>query len=144
METERPLQINLSAPRTPFVPDPYDNRSELFLYNNEGGYISGRYFHEKTKTTSLLDSRPWWHSNNFVRGDIRHLQRQDQRLWIFPSPTGRANGCKTDPQSQWQRVKISAGMLFNKAPAKIHNDGWSFEIFLPYSIPFGKKVGLGT
>ena len=126
---------------TPFVPETYDNRSELyFLYNNEGIYIGG-YFHEKTKDSiaSELIGRDGFGNNDFVGIIFDTYHDKINGFEYFITPLGEQMDAKQAPNPNGNSEDFSWNAVWQSA-AKIHNDGWSFEIFLPYSaIRFGKK-----
>ncbi|MFN8250434.1 MAG: DUF5916 domain-containing protein [Ferruginibacter sp.] len=126
---------------TPFVPESYDNRSELyFLYNNEGLYIGG-YFHEKTKDSiaSELIGRDGFGNNDFVGVIFDTYNDKINGFEYFITPLGEQMDAKQAPNPNGNSEDFSWNAVWQSA-AKIHNDGWSFEIFLPYSaIRFGKK-----
>lgn len=126
---------------TPFVPETNDNRSELyFLYNDEGLYIGG-YFHEKTKDSiaSELIGRDGFGNNDFVGVIFDTYNDKINGFEYFITPLGEQMDAKQAPNPNGDSEDFSWNAVWQSA-AKIHNDGWSFEMFLPYSaIRFGKK-----
>jgi hypothetical protein len=121
----------------------YGNRTEAWLmYDDEGIYFGG-YCHEKTKDSIATDlvGRDGFGTNDYV-GII--FDTYNDRLNAFeyfvtplneqwdakmsPPPTPNSNSEDFTWNSVWQ------------SGAVIHSDGWSFEMFIPYSaIRFGKK-----
>ncbi len=120
----------------------FENRSETWLmYDDEGIYFGG-YLHERTKDSisAELTGRDGFGANDYVG-------------IIFDTYYDKLNGFEyfvTPLNEQWDS-KVTEGSLNGnsedfswnavwKSGAVIHNDGWSFEMFIPYSaIRFGKK-----
>jgi hypothetical protein len=126
---------------TPFKPESVDNRSEIyFLYNDEGIYIGG-YFHEKTKDSiaSELIGRDGFGNNDFVGVIFDTYNDKINGFEYFVTPLGEQMDAKQAPNPNGNSEDFSWNAVWQSG-AKIHNDGWSFEMFLPYSaIRFGKK-----
>lgn len=126
---------------TPFIPENEDNRSEVyFLYNNEGIYIGG-YFHEKTKDSiaSELIGRDGFGNNDFVGIIFDTYNDKINGFEYFVTPLGEQMDAKQAPNTNGDSEDFSWNAVWQSG-AKINSDGWSFEIFLPYSaIRFGKK-----
>jgi hypothetical protein len=126
---------------TPFIPENPDNRTEVyFLYNDEGLYIGG-YFYEKTKdsVTSELIGRDGFGNNDFVGIIFDTYNDKINGFEYFVTPLGEQMDAKQAPNPNGDSEDFSWNAVWESA-SKIHNDGWSFEIFLPYSaIRFGKK-----
>jgi hypothetical protein len=126
---------------TPFTPENHDNRSEVyFLYNDEGIYIGG-YFHEKTKDSiaSELIGRDGFGNNDFAGIIFDTYNDKINGFEYFVTPLGEQMDAKQAPNPNGDSEDFSWNAVWQSG-AKIHNDGWSFEIFLPYSaIRFGKK-----
>jgi hypothetical protein len=123
---------------TPFRPEDHDLRTEVYmLYDDEGIYLAG-YCHERTKDSisAEVNGRDGFGNNDFVG-------------FIFDTYTDKINGFEyfVTPRGEQMDAKMSStsGEDFSwnavwKSAAVIHNDGWSFEIFIPFSgIRFGKK-----
>lgn len=126
---------------TPFKPETEDNKSEVyFLYNDEGIYIGG-YFHEKTKDSiaSELIGRDGFGNNDFVGIIFDTYNDKINGFEYFVTPLGEQMDAKQAPNPNGNSEDFSWNAVWQSS-AKIHNDGWSFEMFLPYSaIRFGKK-----
>ncbi|MBS1733313.1 MAG: carbohydrate binding family 9 domain-containing protein [Bacteroidetes bacterium] len=122
----------------PFRKEFPDNPTEIyFLYNNEGIYVGG-YLHEKNKDSiaTELAGRDGFGNNDFVGVIFDTYKDKLNGFEYFVTPLGEqwdaksSNGGNED--FSWNAVWQSG--------VKLQNDGWSFEIFLPYSaIRFGKK-----
>jgi hypothetical protein len=131
----------ISLRPTPFIAETESNRSEVyFLYNNEGIYIGG-YFHEKTKDSiaSELIGRDGFGNNDFAGIIFDTYNDKINGFEYFITPLGEQMDAKQAPNPNGNSEDFSWNAVWQSA-AKINNDGWSFEIFLPYSaIRFGKK-----
>ncbi|HLG41223.1 MAG TPA: DUF5916 domain-containing protein, partial [Chitinophagaceae bacterium] len=123
----------------------YENRSETWLmYDDEGIYFGG-YLHERSKDSiamQLTGQRDGFGTNDYVG-------------IIFDTYYDKLNGFEyfvTPLNEQWDAKMSPAGINSDnggedftwnavwKSGAVIHDDGWSFEMFIPYSaIRFGKK-----
>lgn len=122
---------------TPFRPEEYALRTEAYLlYDDEGIYISG-YCHERTRDSiaTELNGRDGFGNNDFIG-------------FIFDTYTDKINGFEyfITPNGEQMDAKVTNnGEDFSwnavwKSAAKIQNDGWSFEMFIPFSaIRFSKK-----
>ena len=118
------------------------NRTETYLmYDDEGIYFGG-YCYERTRDSiaTELSGRDGFGTNDYVG-------------IIFDTYLDQLNGFEyfvTPLNEQWD-AKMSSGSNDNggedfswsavwKSGAVIHDDGWSFEMFIPYSaIRFSKK-----
>ncbi len=124
----RPVSLRTERP---------ENASEVYIaYNNEGIYIGG-YYHEKTKDSiaAELIGRDGFGNNDFGGVIIDTYQDKLNGFEYFVTPLGEQMDSKVSPGNEdfsWNAVWQSA--------SKINNDGWSFEMFIPFSaIRFGKK-----
>lgn len=114
------------------------NRTETWImYNDEGIYFGG-YCHER-KVDSIsaeLKGRDGFGSNDYIG-------------IIFDTYLDKLNGFEyflTPLNEQWDaKMSSNGGEDFSwnavwQSAVVMHNDGWSFEIFIPFSaIRFGKK-----
>ena len=123
---------------TPFLPEEAGNRSEVkFLYNNEGVYVGG-YMHERNKDSiaSELTGRDGFGNNDFIGVIFDTYQDKLNGFEYFVTPLNEQMDAKVSPGNgedfSWNAVWQSA--------VKMQSDGWSFEMFIPYSaIRFGNK-----
>jgi len=126
---------------TPFKAESADNKSEMyFLYNDEGIYIGG-YFHEKNKDSiaAELVGRDGFGNNDFAGVIFDTYDDKINGFEYFVTPLGEQFDAKQAPNPNGNSEDFSWNAVWQSA-AKVHNDGWSFEMFLPYSaIRFGKK-----
>ncbi len=122
---------------TPFRQESVDNATEIyFLYTNEGIYVGG-YLHEKNKDSiaAELTGRDGFGNNDFLGVILDTYKDKLNGFEYFVTPLGEQMDAKVSPNNEdfsWNAVWQSA--------SKLQNDGWSFEMFIPYSaIRFGKK-----
>lgn len=113
------------------------NETEVYMaYDNEGLYIGG-YYHEKNKDsiTAELIGRDGFGNNDFGGVIIDTYHDKLNGFEYFVTPLGEQMDSKVSPNNEdfsWNAVWKSA--------AKINSDGWSFEMFIPFSaIRFGSK-----
>jgi hypothetical protein len=126
------------------APEDSATRTETYLmYDDEGIYFGG-YLYERTKDSiaSELTGRDGFGNNDFIgiifdtykdnlNGFEYFLTPLNEQMDSKVSPPG-ANSENGGEDFSWNAVWQSG--------AVIHDDGWSFEMFLPYSaIRFGSK-----
>lgn len=120
--------------------DPATKTETYLMYDNEGIYFGG-YLHERNKDSisAELRGRDGFGNNDFIG-------------IIFDTYNDRLNGFEyfITPLNEQMDAKVSPGNNDNggedfswnavwKSGAVIHADGWSFEMFIPFSaIRFGK------
>ncbi|HQW84851.1 MAG TPA: DUF5916 domain-containing protein, partial [Ferruginibacter sp.] len=125
----------------PFIQESADNATEVyFLYNDEGVYIGG-YLHEKNKDSiaAELVGRDGFGNNDFLGVIFDTYQDKLNGFEYFVTPLGEQFDAKQAPNLNGDSEDFSWNAVW-ESKSKIHNDGWSFEMFLPYSaIRFGKK-----
>lgn len=122
----------------PFIPESPENATDVkFLYSNDGIYIGG-YFHEKNKDSiaSELIGRDGFGNNDFVGIIFDTYNDKINGFEYFLTPLGEQMDAKMtnggNEDFSWNAVWEGA--------SKIQADGWSFEIFLPFSaIRYGNK-----
>lgn len=125
----------------PFMAESADNASQVyFLYNNDGVYVGG-YFHEKNKDSiaSELIGRDGFGNNDFVGIVFDTYNDKLNGFEYFVTPLGEQMDAKVAPNNNGNNEDFSWNAVWQSA-AKRQADGWSFEMFIPYSaIRFGKK-----
>lgn len=125
----------------PFIPESPENYTEVFfLYDDKGIYIGG-YFHEKYKDSiaSELSGRDGFGNNDFAGIIFDTYNDKLNGFEYFVTPLGEQWDSKFSPNINGNSEDFSWNAVWESA-AKIHNDGWSFEMMIPYSaIRFGKK-----
>jgi hypothetical protein len=126
---------------TPFKAEDSALRTEVYmLYSDEGIYIGG-YCHERTKDSisSELNGRDGFGNNDYIGFIFDTYQDHINGFEYFVTPLGEQMDAKMSPNSNGNSEDFSWNAVW-KSKAVIHPDGWSFEIFLPFSaIRFSKK-----
>jgi len=120
----------------------YENRTETWLMYDDAGIYFGGYCHERTKDSiaSELVGRDGFGTNDYIGLIFDTYNDKLNGFEYFVTPLNeqwdaKMNEAITNGNSEdfsWNSVWESA--------AVVHEDGWSFEMFIPYSaIRFGKK-----
>lgn len=126
---------------TPFKVEEQANTTEIyFLYSNTGIYIGG-YCHERSKDSiaAELVGRDGFGNNDFIGIVFDTYQDKLNAFEYFTTPLGEQFDAKVSPNINGNSEDFSWNAVWQSA-AKIHNDGWSFEMLIPYAaIRFGKK-----
>lgn len=126
---------------TPFLKESDDNASQVyFLYDNAGIYVGG-YFHEKNKDSiaAELTGRDGFGNNDFVGVVLDTYNDKLNGFEYFVTPMGEQMDAKVSPNTNGNSEDFSWNAVW-QSKAIIQPDGWSFEMFIPYSaIRFGKK-----
>lgn len=125
----------------PFVVESEDNATNIyFLYNNEGIYVGG-ILKEKYKDSiaTELIGRDGFGNNDFLGVVFDTYNDKLNAFEYFVTPLGEQMDAKVAPNNNGNSEDFSWNAVWQSA-AKVNNDGWSFEMFIPYSaIRFGKK-----
>ena len=131
----------ISLRPTPFMPESPDNATQVyFVYNNEGIYIGG-YLHEKTKDSiaSELTGRDGFGNNDFIGVIFDTYYDKLNGFEYFVTPLGEQMDAKVSPNTNGNSEDFSWNAVW-ESKSKLQVDGWTFEMFIPYSaIRFGKK-----
>jgi hypothetical protein len=126
---------------TPFRKEDPELRTEVYmLYDNEGIYMAG-YCHERTKDSiaAEINGRDGFGNNDFIGFTFDTYKDQINGFEYFVTPNGEQMDAKVSPNQNGNSEDFSWNAVW-KSAAIIHNDGWSFEIFIPFSaIRFSKK-----
>lgn len=126
------------------VKEPYENRTETWLmYSDEGIYFGG-YCYERTKDSiaAELKGRDGFGMNDYIGIILDTYTDKLNGFEYFVTPLNEQWDSKMSPPAPGSD---NGGEDFNwnavwKSGVVIHNDGWSFEMFIPFSaIRFGKK-----
>ncbi len=124
-----------------FAKEEEANGTEIYiLYNNQGIYIGG-YCHEKNKDSiaTELVGRDNFGSNDFVGVIFDTYYDKINGFEYFVTPLGEQMDAKQVPNSNGTSEDFAWNSVWQSA-SKLQKDGWSFEIFLPYSaLRFSKK-----
>lgn len=118
------------------VENPATRTVSYLLYDDEGIYFGG-YCYERTKDSIAreLSGRDGFGTNDYIGIIFDTYNDKQNGFEYFLTPLGEQWDSKMSPDRgedfSWSAVWESG--------AVIHNDGWSFEMFIPYSaIRFGK------
>jgi hypothetical protein len=126
---------------TPFRPENHDNRTEVYmLYSDEGIYIGG-YCHESRKDSisSEINGRDGFGNNDYIGFIFDTYDDKINGFEYFITPLGEQMDAKMSPNQNGNSEDFSWNAVW-KSAAIIHDDGWSFELFIPFSaIRFSKK-----
>jgi len=126
---------------TPFVPESNDNATQVYLlYKNDGIYVGGS-LHEKNKYSiaAELKGRDGFGNNDFVGIIFDTYYDKLNGFEYFVTPLGEQMDAKVSPNTNGNSEDFSWNAVWESA-SKLQSDGWSFEMFIPYSaIRFGKK-----
>ena len=126
---------------TPFNPESADNATTIYLlYSNAGIYVGG-YLHEKAKDSiaAELTGRDGFGNNDFVGVIFDTYFDKLNGFEYFVTPLGEQMDAKVSPNSNGNSEDFSWNAVW-ESKSKLQADGWSFEMFIPYSaIRFGKK-----
>ncbi|MEO7984391.1 MAG: DUF5916 domain-containing protein, partial [Bacteroidota bacterium] len=126
---------------TPFrIEDPANKTEVYMLYNDEGIYVGG-YCHEKTKDSisTELNGRDGFGNNDWIGVVFDTYNDKINGFEYFVTPLGEQMDAKVSPNQNGNSEDFSWSAVW-KSSAVIHEDGWSFEMFIPFSaIRFSKK-----
>ena len=126
---------------TPFIPENLDNATEInFVYDNEGIYVGG-YLHEKSKDSiaAELVGRDGFGNNDFLGVVFDTYNDKLNGFEYFVTPLGEQFDAKVSPNTNGNNEDFSWNAVW-ESKSKLQADGWTFEMFIPYSaIRFGKK-----
>lgn len=127
----------------PKVGAPEENitRSETYLMYDDAGIYFGGYLYERNKDSisTELRGRDGFGNNDFI-GIIFDTYKDHQNGFeYFITPLNEQMDAKQAPNTNGNSEDFSWNAVWESG-AVIHDDGWSFEMFIPYSaIRFGNK-----
>lgn len=126
---------------TPFKKEDTANITEVYmLYNDDGIYIGG-YCHERSRDSisAELNGRDGFGNNDYIGFVFDTYNDKINAFEYFITPLGEQMDAKMSPNPNGNNEDFSWNAVW-KSATKINNDGWSFEIFIPFSaIRFSKK-----
>ncbi|HMU44715.1 MAG TPA: DUF5916 domain-containing protein [Chitinophagaceae bacterium] len=135
---DAPVMTNLVEfrPTVGALEKPETKTVSYLLYDDEGIYFGG-FCYERTKDSiaTELAGRDGFGTNDYVGLIFDTYYDKQNGFEYFVTPLGE----------QWDAKMTNDGEDFSwnavwKSGVVIHNNGWSFEMFIPYSaIRFGKK-----
>lgn len=119
----------------------HENRTETYLmYNDEGIYFGG-YCYERTKDSiaTELAGRDGFGTNDYVGLIFDTYYDKINGFEYFVTPLNEQWDAKMAPNNNGNSEDFSWNAVWQSG-AVIHDNGWSFEMFIPYAaIRFGKK-----
>jgi hypothetical protein len=126
----------------PFRKEDSANRTEMYiLYNNQGIYFGG-YCYEKNKDSiaTELIGRDNFGNNDFIGVVLDTYLDKINGFEYFVTPLGEQMDAKAIPQDNNGNSEDFSWNSVWQSACKMQPDGWSFEMFLPYSaLRFSKK-----
>ena len=135
---DAPVMTNLVEfrPTVGAIEKPETKTVSYLLYDDQGFYFGG-FCYERTKDSIAreLTGRDGFGTNDYIGLILDTYYDKQNGFEYFITPLGE----------QWDAKMTSNGEDFSwnavwKSGAVIHDNGWSFEMFIPYSaIRFGKK-----
>lgn len=127
-------------PKVGDTEDPANKTVTYLMYNDEGIFFGG-YCYERSRDSiaSELVGRDGFGSNDYVGIIFDTYYDKLNGFEYFVTPLNEQWDAKMSPNTNGNSEDFSWNAVW-KSGAVIHNDGWSFEMFIPYSaIRFGKK-----
>ena len=125
-----------------FAKEDEANKTEIFIvYNNQGIYFGG-YCHEKNKDSiaTELVGRDNFGNNDFIGVVLDTYLDKINGFEYFVTPLGEQMDAKAIPQDNNGNSEDFSWNSVWQSASKLQADGWSFEMFLPYSaLRFSKK-----
>lgn len=139
---EAPAALDYTEFRpTPFKKEDPALKTEVYmLYTDEGIYLGG-YCHEKTRDSisAEVNGRDGFGNNDFIGFVFDTYYDKINAFEYFVTPNGEQMDAKMSPNPNGNSEDFTWNAVW-KSAAKIHDNGWSFEIFIPFSaIRFSKK-----
>jgi hypothetical protein len=126
---------------TPFKIEDSAKRTEVYmLYSDEGIYLGG-FCHERSKDSisAELNGRDGFGNNDYIGFIFDTYNDKINAFEYFITPLGEQMDAKMSPNPNGNSEDFSWNAVW-KSAARITADGWSFEIFIPFSaIRFSKK-----
>ena len=120
----------------------YATRTESWLMYDDNGIYFGGYCHERTKDSIAreLVGRDGFGTNDYVGIIFDTYYDKLNAFEYFVTPLNEQWDAKMSPPSFNGNSEDFTWNSVWQSGAVIHEDGWSFEMFIPYSaIRFGKK-----
>ncbi len=131
----------ISLRPTPFIAESEENATLIyFVYNDDGIYVGG-YLHEKNADSiaSELKGRDGFGNNDFIGVIFDTYYDHLNGFEYFVTPLGEQMDAKVSPNNNGNSEDFGWNAVW-ESKSKLQADGWSFEMFIPYSaIRFGKK-----
>ncbi len=102
------------------------------LYNDEGIYLGG-YCHERSRDSisAELNGRDGFGNNDYIGFVFDTYNDKINAFEYFITPLGEQMDAKMSPNPNGNNEDFSWNAVW-KSATKINNDGWSFEVFIPF------------
>lgn len=120
--------------------DPATRTEAYILYNDMGIYVGG-YIHERSRDSiaAELKGRDGFGNNDYVGIIFDTYKDHINGFEYFVTPLGEQWDAKMAPNPNGNNEDFTWDAVWESSTV-IHNDGWSFEMFIPFSaIRFSKK-----
>jgi len=120
----------------------YAVRTEAFLLYDDDGIYFGGYCYERTKDSIAyeLRGRDGFGLNDYIGIILDTYKDHQNGFEYFVTPLNEQWDAKMSPPNDNNGGEDFSWNGVWKSGAVMHKDGWSFEMFIPYSaIRFGKK-----
>jgi len=120
----------------------YSNRTEAWLMYDDRGIYFGGYCHERTRDSIAMElaGRDGFGTNDYVGIIFDTYYDKLNGFEYFLTPLNEQWDAKMSPPSMNGNMEDFTWNAVWESATALQNDGWSFEMFIPYSaIRFGKK-----
>jgi len=117
------------------------NKTVTYLMYDDEGFYFGGFCYERTKDSiaTELKGRDGFGTNDYIGIIIDTYKDHLNGFEYFVTPLNEQWDAKMSPNMNGNSEDFSWNAVW-KSGAVIHENGWSFEMFIPYSaIRFGKK-----
>ncbi len=118
-----------------------ENKSVTYLMYNDDGIYFGGFLYERTKDSIAreLKGRDGFGNNDFIGITFDTYHDNLNGFGYFVTPLNEQMDAKQAPNQNGNNEDFSWNAVWKSATV-IHDNGWSFEMFIPYgAIRFGKK-----
>ena len=119
-----------------------ESRTEAFMmYTDEGIYFGGHCYEQiKDSVTAELKGRDGFGNNDFVGLIIDTYKDHLNGFEYFVTPLGEQWDAKVSPGNSDNGGEDFTWNAVWESATQLHDNGWSFEMFIPYSaIRFAKS-----
>lgn len=120
----------------------YETRTEAFLMYDDDGFYFGGFCYERTKDSIAreLTGRDGFGTNDYIGIIIDTYKDRLNGFEYFVTPLNEQWDAKMSPGNSDNGGEDFSWNAVWESGTKIHDNGWSFEVFIPYAaIRFGKK-----
>jgi len=121
----------------------YSDRTESWLMYDDAGIYFGGYCHEHTRDSIAMElvGRDGFGTNDYVGIIFDTYNDKLNGFEYFVTPLNEQWDAKMSPPALNGNSEDFTWNSVWKSATQIYKDGWSFEMFIPYSaIRFGKKA----